>query len=111
MNKKSKKTPTQNSSINNSLNSNTGTSNINGWGGWNTGNTTTITTSNNLWGSHTINTSGYITLDRTEDSVKNFLEFICEIIGIDMTYEKFIKLTKEERMQFLRDSKIKDILK
>lgn len=106
-----KKTPTQNKSINNSLNSNTTPSNLNGWGGWNNGNTTTITTSNILGGSHTINTSGYIRADLTEESVKNFLEFICEIIGIDMTYEKFIKLTKEERMQFLRDFKIKDILK
>lgn len=84
----------------------TTSSSLNNWG------STTTTTINSIpWQNVNLNGTGYYSFDTTDTNVIEFFEFICEIIGIDMTYSKFKGLSKEERKQFLRDSKIKDILK
>lgn len=104
MNKKSRKNTSSGINIANGINQITNP--------YNTILTTNNTTGTiNLNGVSTWNSTGYIQFDNTDQSVIDFFNFICELIGIDMEYDKFKKLSKEERMQYLRDSKIKEILK
>jgi hypothetical protein len=57
----------------------------------------------------TTTTSGYI--DFQGDSMTEYIDFIAEILGIDINYEKFKKMSDCEKKSFLRDIKINNILK
>lgn len=55
--------------------------------------------------STTINDVVYLTAQHVE-----FFELILAALGIDLTFEKFNKMTQSEKKQFLRDIKISKLL-
>jgi len=57
-----------------------------------------------------INGGGYSWVDKTED-IKDFVEFVLEILGIELKYEDFIKMSESDKKRFIRDWKINQILK
>lgn len=64
----------------------------------------------------TINGScNIITYDNTRfDDLNEFIEyfnFIVEILGIDITFEEFQNMNSGEKKSFIRDIKIKKVLK
>lgn len=42
--------------------------------------------------------------------IKEFVEFVLQIIGVDLTYEEFEKMTDDDKKKFLRNIKINKIL-
>ena len=65
------------------------------------GNSTTIISSNNI---------AYDFINRNEN-IKDFIEFGLQIMGIDLTYDKFIKMDEMERKAFIRDYRLEKLLK
>ena len=66
----------------------------------------TITGSNNIIG----RSSGYSYIDPFQNS-KDFIEFGLQIMGIDLTYDKFIEMDEMERKTFIRDYRLEKLLK
>ena len=69
----------------------------------------------NIYGCSTItgsnNTSiGYSYVDPFQNS-KDFIEFGLQILGIDLTYDKFIEMDEMERKTFIRDYRLEKLLK
>ena len=57
------------------------------------------------------NTSiGYSWVDQN-DKIKDFIEFGLQIMGIDLTYDKFIEMDEMERKTFIRDYRLEKLLK
>jgi hypothetical protein len=57
------------------------------------------------------NTSiGYSWVDQN-DKIKDFIEFGLQLMGIDLTYDKFIEMDEMERKTFIRDYKLDKLLK
>ena len=54
--------------------------------------------------------SGYSWIDTNRD-VKDFVEFALEILGIDLKYEDFIKMSDSDKRSFIRNWKLNQILK
>jgi len=54
--------------------------------------------------------SGYSWIDKNED-IKDFVEFVLEILGIDLKYEDFIKMSDSDKRSFIRNWKLSQILK
>ena len=75
-------------------------------------------TNNSIYSSSTttttigsVNTSiGYSWMDQNE-KVKDFIEFGLQIMGIDLTYDKFIEMDEMERKTFIRDYRLEKLLK
>lgn len=68
----------------------------------------TITTT----GCNSTISSGYYHIDEYIDSTTiEYIDFISEILGIDINYEKFKKMSDSDRKSFLREIKINNILK
>lgn len=55
-------------------------------------------------------TSGYSWIDTNKD-IKDFVEFVLEILGIDLKYEDFIKMSESDKKTFIRNWKLNQILK
>ena len=55
-------------------------------------------------------TSGYSCIDTNKD-IKDFVEFALEILGIDLKYEDFIKMSDSDKKAFIRNWKLNQILK
>ena len=51
----------------------------------------------------------YIQMTGKEDLVE-FINFAFEIIGVDISYQKFKEMSREERKSFLREIKLNKIL-
>ena len=62
-----------------------------------------------LNGANNIST-GYSWVDHNKD-VKDFVEFILEILGIELKFEDFIQMSESDKISFLRDYKLNQILK
>lgn len=62
------------------------------------------TTTSNI----SIGSSGY-TINLNEETT-DFFELVLAALGYDITYESFVKLSKEERNQIIRDIKLKTII-
>jgi hypothetical protein len=77
----------------------------------NSGNNYTITTT----GCNSTISSGYYHIDEYIDSTTSttieYIDFIAEILGIDINYEKFKKMSDSDKKSFLREIKINNILK
>ena len=74
----------------------------------NSGNNYTITTT----GCNSTISSGYIHIEPYLDSTTiEYIDFIAEILGIDINYEKFKKMSDSDKKSFLREIKINNILK
>jgi hypothetical protein len=74
----------------------------------NSGNNYTITTT----GCNSTISSGYYHIDEYIDSTTiEYIDFIAEILGIDINYEKFKKMSDSDKKSFLREIKINNILK
>ena len=57
------------------------------------------------------NTSiGYSWVDQN-DKIKDFIEFGLQLMGIDLTFEEFEKMTELEKKTFMRDYKLDKLLK
>lgn len=57
------------------------------------------------------NTSiGYSWVDQNE-KVKDFIEFGLQLMGIDLTFDQFEKMTELEKKTFMRDYKLDKLLK
>jgi len=65
------------------------------------GNSTTIVSSNNI---------AYDFINRNEN-IKDFIEFGFQLMGIDLTYDKFIEMDEMERKTFIRDYRLEKLLK
>lgn len=63
----------------------------------------TITGSNNM-------AIGYSYVDPFQNS-KDFIEFGLQLMGIDLTYDKFIEMNELERKTFIRDYRLEKLLK
>ena len=63
--------------------------------------TSTIVGSNNI---------SYDFINRNEN-IKDFVEFGLQIMGIDLTYDKFIKMSDSDKRAFIRNWKLNQILK
>lgn len=78
---------------------------------------TTINSGNNNYtitttGSNSTISSGYIHIEPYLDSTTiEYIDFISEILGIDINYEKFKKMSDSDKKSFLREIKINNILK
>jgi hypothetical protein len=71
----------------------------------------TISGSNLVVGSGANNTSiGYSWTDPNV-KVKEFVEFGLQLMGIDLTFEDFEKMTELEKKTFIRDYKLEKLLK
>jgi hypothetical protein len=55
-------------------------------------------------------TSSYSWIDTNKD-IKDFVEFVLEILGIDLKYEDFIKMSDSDKKAFIRNWKLNQILK
>ena len=69
----------------------------------------------NIYGCSTITGSnnksiGYSYVDPFQNS-KDFIEFGLQIMGIDLTYDKFIEMDEMERKTFIRDYRLEKLLK
>jgi hypothetical protein len=67
----------------------------------------TITGSNNIVIGRS---SGYSYIDPFQNS-KDFIEFGLQLMGIDLTFEEFEKMTELEKKTFMRDYKLDKLLK
>jgi uncharacterized protein (UPF0332 family) len=70
-----------------------------------------IVSSNNIVSSN-INTGSYqssLTVDVDKDLIE-FINFAFEILGVDISYQQFKEMTKEERKSILREVKLNKIL-
>ena len=54
--------------------------------------------------------SGYSWIDKNKD-IEDFVEFGLQIMGIDLTYDKFIEMDEMERKTFIRDYRLEKLLK
>jgi hypothetical protein len=52
---------------------------------------------------------GYDLVDINKDLIE-YIEFAFQIMGIDLTYEDFKRMSSDEKISFLRDIKINKIL-
>jgi len=76
--------------------------------------TTAVTTTGNIITSGSQNiaigySSGSYTVDLNKALVE-YIDFAFQIMGIDLNYEDFKKMSESERKSFLRDIKINKIL-
>jgi|LakMenE01Jun11ns_1017448.scaffolds.fasta_scaffold9212158_2 hypothetical protein len=55
-------------------------------------------------------TSSYSWIDTNKD-IKDFVEFVLDILGIDLKYEDFIKMSDSDKRSFIRNWKLNQILK
>ena len=55
-------------------------------------------------------TSSYSWIDTNKD-IKDFVEFALDILGIDLKYEDFIKMSDSDKRSFIRNWKLNQILK
>lgn len=70
---------------------------------------TSVGSNNIVIGSN--NTSiGYSWVDQN-GKVKDFIEFGLQLMGIDLTYDKFIEMSELEKKTFIRDYKLEKLLK
>lgn len=70
---------------------------------------TPITSNSNSTGNY----NTYALNNKIEESNKrviDYIEFILKIIGIDMSYDKFLNMSDNDKKQFLRDIKIDKII-
>jgi len=59
----------------------------------------------------TTNDNANISWEIHEDTVvSEFIEFALEIMGIDLTFSEFKKMSKSDRLAFIRDLKIEKVL-
>jgi len=58
----------------------------------------------------TINTNGVVYGIENNASMVEYIDYMCEILGIDMTYDKYKEMSEEERLQFLRNQKLKKLI-
>jgi hypothetical protein len=58
----------------------------------------------------TTDSSGSISWSN-EDKMIDFMEFVLEIIGVDLKYSNFKEMSVQERTAFIRDLKIDRLLK
>lgn len=84
------------------------------WNGPSTYATTAVTTTGNIITSGSQNiaigySSGSYTVDLNKALVE-YIDFAFQIMGIDLNYEDFKKMSESERKSFLRDIKINKIL-
>jgi hypothetical protein len=82
------------------------------------GTTTTTTTGNPYW----INTPGQVLTTGTNNTISwtdgtfmnsdivEYIDIFYQLMGIDMDYERFSKMTKEERISFIRDLKLQKLI-
>jgi hypothetical protein len=78
---------------------------------WN-GISNTYVSSNTIVGSSNIAigySSGTYTIDLKEELVE-YIDFAFQVIGIDLNYQDFKKMSADEKKAFLRDIKINKIL-
>ena len=54
--------------------------------------------------------SNYSWIDTNKD-IKDFVEFTLDILGIDLKYEDFIKMSDSDKRSFIRNWKLNQILK
>ena len=54
--------------------------------------------------------SSYSWIDTNRD-IRDFVEFALEILGIDLKYEDFIKMSESDKKTFIRNWKLNQILK
>lgn len=54
--------------------------------------------------------SSYSWIDTNRDT-RDFVEFALEILGIDLKYEDFIKMSDSDKKAFIRNWKLNQILK
>lgn len=54
--------------------------------------------------------SSYSWIDTNKD-IKDFVEFVLDILGIDLKYEDFIKMSDSDKRSFIRNWKLNQILK
>jgi hypothetical protein len=54
--------------------------------------------------------SGTLSWSSKNDTMVEFVEFALEIMGIDLKYSEFTKMSDAEKIAFIRDLKIKKIL-
>lgn len=65
--------------------------------------TLSISSANNI-------STGYSWVDHNKD-VKDFVEFVLEILGIELKFEDFVQMSESDKISFLRDYKLNQILK
>lgn len=71
--------------------------------------TSTGTSTLTINGTNNIST-GYSWVDHNKD-VKDFVEFVLEILGIKLKFEDFVQMSESDKISFLRDYKLNQILK
>lgn len=73
---------------------------------------TTINSGNN---NYTITTTGFNSTISSgyyiDSTTIEYIDFVAEILGIDINYEKFKKMSDSDKKSFLREIKINNILK
>jgi hypothetical protein len=65
-----------------------------------------LSTSANL----TVTSVGYRSVSNSDEDLVEFINFAFEIIGVDISYQKFKEMSREERKSFLREIKLNKIL-
>ena len=80
-------------------------------------NITTSGLNNNIYGCSTLTSVGsnniaigYSYIDPFQNS-KDFIEFGLQLMGVDLTYDKFIEMNEMERKTFIRDYRLEKLLK
>lgn len=74
------------------------------WAGTSTSTATLSINSNNQI------STGYSFIDPSKD-VKDFVEFVLQILGIELKFEDFIKMSESDKKAFIRNFKLDQILK
>ena len=60
----------------------------------------------------TTNSNGSVCWSTHEDrAMSEFIEFALEIMGINLTFSEFKSMSKSDRLAFIRDLKIDNVLK
>ena len=73
------------------------------------GSNLTSTSTLSISGANNISNS-YSWVDTNRD-IRDFVEFALEILGIDLKYEDFIKMSDSDKRSFIRNWKLNQILK
>ena len=84
--------------------------NITSYGSLVGSNLTSTSTGTLILNSNSNITSSYSWIDTNKD-IKDFVEFVLDILGIDLKYEDFIKMSDSDKKAFIRNWKLNQILK
>lgn len=84
--------------------------NIKSYGSLVGSNLTSTSTGTLILNSNSNITSSYSWIDTNKD-IKDFVEFVLDILGIDLKYEDFIKMSDSDKKAFIRNWKLNQILK